>query len=123
MTDSCAGACCSVFPLPGYSKMASGQTVDPEAPMIVAMVIPLEDDEAIERYARLGYGTLPPDYFADGLGLYTCRNWNEETRLCGIYDTRPVMCRDYPYGLPCERGCGFCSSPEVAAKWDEIRAR
>lgn len=32
--------------------------------------------------------------------FYTCRNLKPNGD-CGIYDTRPRMCRDYPYGSPC----------------------
>ena len=31
-----------------------------------------------------------------GQDWFTCKNWNKETRLCMIYETRPQMCRDYP---------------------------
>jgi len=33
---------------------------------------------------------------------YTCRYWNPRTRLCTIYNTRPDMCRQYPYDTTCE---------------------
>lgn len=40
-----------------------------------------------------------------GEGYFTCKNWDPATRLCGIYETRPEMCRAYP-----EPGkvCGGC---------------
>lgn len=30
---------------------------------------------------------------------YTCKNFDKETRNCKIYNTRPRMCRDFPYGI------------------------
>jgi Fe-S-cluster containining protein len=36
---------------------------------------------------------------------YRCKNL-QPNGDCGIYDTRPDMCRDYPYGRPCKiEGC------------------
>ena len=36
---------------------------------------------------------------------YRCTNL-DENGLCSIYDTRPAMCRGFPYGQACNyRGC------------------
>jgi Fe-S-cluster containining protein len=46
----------------------------------------------------------------DGLGhYYTCRHLTEDGD-CGIYETRPGMCRDYPYR---NTVCGYlnCTMP------------
>ena len=70
----------------------------------------------------LGY--MPPPYpLVDGVPdpqksshYYRCRNLQPDGN-CGIYATRPRMCRDYPYGRRCsyaqctwdkakEEGCG-----------------
>jgi Fe-S-cluster containining protein len=70
------------------------------------MLIPLSRRQALARSRRLGYPD-PPKWGKD-YDLFTCKNWDEQTRLCGIYETRPNMCRDYPYeGRSCERGCGY----------------
>jgi len=37
---------------------------------------------------------------------YSCKHWDAETRRCRIYEARPKMCRDYPYGEPCK----YCDS-------------
>jgi Fe-S-cluster containining protein len=44
-----------------------------------------------------------------GEGHFTCQNWDPKTKLCGIYDYRPSMCRDFPIkGNPCKlKGCGL----------------
>lgn len=117
MSDSCAGECCAVFPLASADRMRAGTSTDVEAPFILDMIVPLSPDEAAARYVQLGYGPIP-ELLEGRVDLYTCRHWSEETRLCGVYEQRPVMCRDYPYNHPCERGCGFCSPPEVVEKWD-----
>lgn len=33
--------------------------------------------------------------------VYTCRHL-QSNGDCGIYENRPSMCRDYPYGHPCK---------------------
>lgn len=47
----------------------------------------------------------------DGGHKYTCKNLTSDG-LCGIYDDRPRMCSQYPYG----RSCAFpqCEAKEVA---------
>jgi Fe-S-cluster containining protein len=38
--------------------------------------------------------------------LYTCRHHDTETGDCRIYETRPMMCSEYPYGNECAiEGC------------------
>lgn len=48
----------------------------------------------------------------DGRAYYSCNNFDTETRDCLIYETRPDMCSNYPYG----RGC---TQPECT--WTEQR--
>jgi Fe-S-cluster containining protein len=44
----------------------------------------------------------------DGREIFTCAHWDRETRLCGIYEIRPTMCRDYPYRGKCSlQGCTY----------------
>lgn len=124
MTDSCAGACCAVFPLDACQadrilKYGEASNIT-DAVYIADMIIPLTRDEAVARYARLGYGELPTAWKDDGQhSLWTCRHWDEETRLCGAYEARPVMCKGYPYGATCERGCGYEHDPDPSpVKWE-----
>lgn len=32
---------------------------------------------------------------------YTCKHFDKKTKLCTIYDERPLMCRRFPNGEPC----------------------
>jgi len=39
---------------------------------------------------------------------YSCKHLDRKTGECTIYEFRPRMCVDYPYGEKCEYpGCGF----------------
>lgn len=66
------------------------------------MLIELTPEQAQERALRFGV-KLPDDPSAAmPNGLYTCRHWDEDTGLCGVYEDRPRMCRDYPYARACD---------------------
>ena len=77
------------------------------------MLIPLGLDEVYERAERFG-GNPPRTEGGAGEPLtvddgcwFTCRHWDEGTRLCRIYDERPRMCRTYGEPeQPCQHGCG-----------------
>ncbi len=79
----CTGNCCAAFSLDEdvQLEIMNGQEADDQT--IRVMLIPLGD------------------------GNFTCRHWNPETKLCGIYATRPAMCRTFPEkGNPCgQEGC------------------
>ena len=32
---------------------------------------------------------------------YTCKHFDKKARQCSIYEMRPQMCREYPYGSTC----------------------
>ena len=70
---------------------------------IAAMAMPLSVAEANDRLERFGSDRM---YEEDCEGhVYTCRNFDEATRLCRIYEQRPEMCRAYP--ASCEGGCEY----------------
>jgi Fe-S-cluster containining protein len=73
---------------------------------IADMLIPLTPKEARERYERFSGKTTTAYRWKNRGHHFTCRHWDEETRLCRIYEDRPQMCRDYPYGQECQHGCG-----------------
>jgi Fe-S-cluster containining protein len=123
--SACAGQCCAVFPwTTPPDKMRELWENTPRADwevdglngldclMIADMLIPLTPEEADERCERFG---INPDFprlcHEDGINqLYTCKNWDEETRLCTKYAARPDMCAAYPYEAACfhckvEGGC------------------
>ena len=88
MTPACTGECCRRFPLScklaTLVEIVQAYPLDAENAKILDMVI------LIDR-------TPEYDYF-------TCKNWDPETKLCRTYETRPRMCREYPYA----RACEFC---------------
>lgn len=108
--NGCTGACCAVFYIPRTLVELErgvgddGSLLD-EAELIAPMLVPLTLEEANARGERLGNAAAPFEKREDG-HLFTCRHWDEETRLCGIYDERPDMCRGYPYGDACQYGDG-----------------
>lgn len=135
---SCEGQCCAVFPWPtapdkmrenwenwpaaDWDVLRDGNGVD--TLMIADMLIPLSHDEARERAALFG---INPEFIDKAIAagsdeLYTCRNWNEETRECGVYEARPDMCASYPYEGTCFhcREVGGCSLQDH--KWRRKQA-
>lgn len=121
---TCPGTCCAAFRLP-YTLTELRRGVNPdtgdalyEAEQIASMVIRLSPKEARERSVAFG-GDGSGFPWSDRNRHFTCRHWDEETRLCGIYPDRPDMCRRYPYGRPCQHGCSClgeawpqCEAPE-----------
>jgi Fe-S-cluster containining protein len=94
----CSGDCCERFYLP-YS---------PEEIAFFAEFEPSRFSDEIRDvvWPMLIYvekSALRPDGETDTeeAHYYTCRNFDRETRNCRIYDHRPKMCANYPYGNPC----------------------
>ena len=92
----CTGHCCESFYLPYTSReelledFKVKQKEDGE--MIADMVIHLEGNN------------------------FTCRFFDFNTRDCTVYDKRPRMCREYPYGQKCMKaGCTRIMENENAA--------
>lgn len=85
---------------------------------IADMLIPLTPKQARERYERFSGKRPARGIFAwKSRGHhFTCRHWDEKSRLCKIYDERPQMCRGYPYGKLCEHGCGFKGGTPLGKK-------
>lgn len=112
---TCDGRCCSLFtytvPLEQIAdRYAAGEGAAGDL-QLLELLYPLTPEEARERALRFKVEGL----FGSGIakdqppenGYYSCRAWDEETRLCTIYDTRPQMCRGYPYGRGCQHGCSY----------------
>lgn len=112
-SHACGGHCCTSFALNRApadvgalyvvtkARQAAGEDLtdfERDLLYIAEMVIRVdEDDEAFPRY--------------------TCRHFRADVGLCGAYDQRPRMCRDYPDydGVnPCFE-CGF-SNPHGAGR-------
>lgn len=114
MTDvGCSGGCCAVFWLP---KEIGASTVDGE--FIRDMRIELTAEQAKERWATF-VGTDCPTWVGgtEERPAYTCRHWDESTRLCTVYDQRPAVCRDYPYADKCSHGCSYQVDEETQSRY------
>lgn len=111
MACSCEGKCCSVFT---YTSTPEQLRIEPwrgtqsqrDNLYVADMLIPLTAEEAKERSLRFDVsGAEDRDY--SKLQWYTCRHWDESTMLCTAYEDRPPMCREFPYGKPCDHGCAY----------------
>lgn len=120
-TNACTGKCCVVFNyscgIPTLQRRADYG--DAESQFLVDMLIELSPDEAYERATRFDIAprneALDLRDWCDRAPVYTCRHWDEETGLCGVYEDRPRMCRDFPYGRRCDYdcNCSFIADPDV----------
>lgn len=114
MGSRCTGACCREFFLPPLDQLAAealwfavlGDIADAaERIAIVAMVVPV-------RLCRPGNPMPSGRINEEGEEMvYTCRHFDGAN--CTIYERRPHMCRNFPYGRPCPYG--------DACTWDEGR--
>lgn len=119
---TCGGECCAVFWLPKDKDWSA----HPEGAYIADMIIPLTRRQALRRWRKFVSPDKPLPKTSAERTTYTCRHWDEKTRLCGDYENRPALCRDYPYGQPCSHGCDYQVSIEQAEtygngtwKWDD----
>lgn len=114
--NRCTGHCCQTFNLP-YSPehlrafrfwSMSGQHRQVAG---MAMYVGKASDLARARpSAHTSAGCLG---VGGGEHYYTCRNYDWESGNCGIYEQRPDMCRDYPYGGRCRYpGCTWTAARE-----------
>jgi len=114
-TGGCTGACCAAFQLEYTLRELRTRKLQDGA-FIADMVIPLSPKEARERSLRFGGNALPWPWKQRG-HHFACRHWDEQTRLCTVYEERPRMCSGYPYeGEPCElgEGCTCIVAPAVS---------
>lgn len=119
-TDTCGGACCATFSLPNRIFDNPDDHMSDDHVYVRDMAIPLTLEEAAERSERFGAAMTASDPGEDR-SFFTCRHWDEETRLCKAYDSRPKLCRDYPYDRACDHGCTYCSPEDVQAEWRSYR--
>lgn|SRR5512146_2843399 len=117
---NCRGDCCVAFRIPYTLEElergdVNGQNIH-EARALSAMLVSLTVEEGNQRRLDLIEGVVPTFDQRDEGHVFMCSNWNEETRLCEIYEERPLMCRTFPYGESCRYGCacvGEKPDPEV----------
>lgn len=116
----CSGHCCRSFTLPhspaelreqaelmreweavrdDEEARSAWQDAHPGASLIRDII----QIEGMVVYLGPFYANPVEDQVIEGfdhlLHFYTCRNFDGAN--CRIYDSRPEMCRDYPYGRPC----------------------
>lgn len=80
-----------------------------DGPTIADMLVP---KHRIEAGAKLPDGSVATETQPGGGWVFTCAHFDAQTRGCNIYQTRPIMCRDYPYGRKCEH---------LDCEWDKGR--
>jgi Fe-S-cluster containining protein len=117
----CDGTCCVAFTLSKHpGELVMGPAIDDPGSVVetftlLGMLEPLTVEQARGRRARLG-GHEPNPRATDG-EYFSCRHWDETTRLCSIYARRPWMCRWYPNSGQCDLGdcdCGgACTQQQV----------
>lgn len=103
----CVGHCCRVFSLPMRPEELRASR-DPEATKIAGMVIYLG------HYLSTELPGAPPQNEGVREHFYTCINRNTVTGDCMAYETRPRMCREFPYGSQCPYpDCADDTRPDV----------
>ncbi len=118
MGSRCTGHCCETFTLPfspdeletAYHRWKNGsnrstpitiggnektQTIFDQIYLIAPMV----------KYLGFSRSPIKAVNKADGRPTarhyYTCKHYDKKSRKCTIYEMRPQMCREYPYGRSC----------------------
>jgi len=114
MGDRCTGHCCKAFQL-AYGiddvKLRAGGLED--GAFIADMLIPLYSGPLGEMPAELRAITdMRDDDAPESVKhVYTCRHFDGSQ--CQSYESRPAMCRRYPYGRRCEfKGCEWKAARE-----------
>jgi len=103
---TCPGQCCAVLQLSGtLDELREAAPIMLDGPSVLAMIEPIRRDDAIKRSLQHGADPTAISQATPGR-LFTCRHWDTETHLCRVYEQRPTMCRDYPYGEACAH-CGL----------------
>jgi Fe-S-cluster containining protein len=123
----CSGKCCAVFNFPTPPEVLATRG-GPDDAFLADMLVALTPDEAEARVRE--FEVTPPEGFdlrtwVEAAPAYTCRHWDEETRLCGVYEQRPTMCREYPYAGGCQHDCAcdYRAETHVRTKWAATRVQ
>lgn len=105
----CDGSCCAAFPINrGRDRLGDPNTTDGD--LLHFMLRRLTTQEATER--REAFGLTAPVVSYEYDEWFSCIYWDEESRLCSIYENRPHMCSGYPdypgtesSSTKCDHGC------------------
>lgn len=96
------GACCNPVTLPGpKSKILASLRAAGNADDIAWMrrLRRLSKLEATNRYRPLGItAEWMAKHHSPVVHYYACPDFVEATRTCGRYETRPPVCRNFPWG-------------------------
>lgn len=82
----CTGHCCKDFPLPYTIEEIKNKPNLQDGQQIAEMLIFLRESNYLD--GKKSY-------------RYTCKHL-QKSGDCGIYESRPRMCSNYPYGKACE---------------------
>jgi Fe-S-cluster containining protein len=115
----CDGRCCALFYFPKTPAEieaaieTDGAYNGNDGRMIAQMLVPLSREQIEERMERFD---IPASMVTgDHSNMFTCKHWDEETKLCTVYENRPEMCAAYPYEK--KNGCGYCGAEGGSKKW------
>lgn len=138
-SDRCTGHCCMAFRLPLSPKELAAKAAEPKPDMrrvppgrrardralyadvqtIADMVVYLGEHprNPVALTNQPGESRVGVDGKVAIAHWYTCIYFDGDTRNCTIHRERPYMCRDFPYGRPCEfRACTWKSGPKRTGK-------
>jgi Fe-S-cluster containining protein len=91
----CTGHCCSRLTLsfgPRRLRRMAREDKAPDIKQIAAMLLYV-------GYQRVGKLSDSPEWTRKKAHFYRCANLVDGN--CSIYESRPKMCREYPYGERC----------------------
>lgn len=114
----CSGHCCRAFTLP-YSpeQLLQPDRLLEDGDVIRGMLVFLKEANEGDPHP-----TDPVQTTAGRKWYYTCKHLDDQSGNCMIYATRPMMCRDYPYGNECKfSGCTM--EPKTGGRSDKDRYR
>lgn len=101
MTDRCTGHCCRRFTLPFTpTGILQRRSQMEDGDLVADMVIPI------------GFSCDAPsgEVLGEPCWWYTCCHLLPSGD-CAIYESRPEVCRSYPYGSPCKYpGCTWAAA-------------
>jgi Fe-S-cluster containining protein len=98
----CTGHCCVLFPIPhSLNELQNGRDRFQDGHLLADILV--------------FKGTTGEEYNNGGVRYwFTCSKFDKTTGNCTIYEQRPWMCREFPYGRECEHeDCTEGSLPDV----------
>lgn len=136
MTGQCVpgcGACCDPIVLPyGPFDIATSHREDLVWMRNNTTHIPAREGKPayLAHLAHPGRVLVSEHGQPTNMFFYRCHHYDRDTRSCMAHDTRPAMCRDYPWhGLPPNRAkalpktCGYLVDVGIEPVPVELKAR